>query len=118
MKVRELARAAPALVGSTAAVVGLVAATALWIAWGFFVGFSDQWLLVPSAIASILALLLVVLLQFSQNRDTRAVQIKLDELIRAVEHGRNHLLRLEQLPDEAIESLETEFEQLREGADG
>jgi low affinity Fe/Cu permease len=112
--IRELARRAPGIIGSNGAVIGLLVATALWAASGPFFGFSDQWLLVPSAVASILALLLVVLLQFSQNRDTRALQLKLDELIRAVGEGRNHLVRLEQLPDEAIAGLETEFEQLRE----
>ena len=62
----------------------LLAATALWLVLGPVVGFSNGWLLVPSALASVVALLLVVLLQQSQNRDTRALQLKLDEMIRSI----------------------------------
>src|SRR5215210_1815162 len=81
---RALSRLAPAVVGSQAAFLVVLAVTIVWIAIGPYVDFSDGWLLVPSAVASIVALLLVVLLQYSQNRDTRALQLKLDELIRSV----------------------------------
>ena len=116
-QLHELARAAPGLVGSTEAFLGAVAATLVWLAVGPFVGFSDAWLLVPSAGASILALLLVVLLQYSQNRDTRALQLKLDEVIRSVADG-TQLVRVEQLSDQELSEIETEFDRLREtGAD-
>jgi low affinity Fe/Cu permease len=111
--VRAAARAAPGLVGSTGAFVGLLAATLVWVAIGPLVGFSDGWLLVPSAFASILALLLVVLLQYSQNRDTRALQLKLDEVIRALGDARSDLLRLERLSDEELSAIESEFDELR-----
>jgi len=75
-------------------------------------------LLVPSALASIVALLLVVLLQYSQNRDTRALQLKLDELIRSFGDARTQLLRLERMSDEELAALETEFERLSEREDG
>ena len=116
--VREIARSAPGLVGSSGAFIGLVAVTILWAATGPVFGWSDGWLLVPSAIASIVALLLVVLLQYSQNRDTRALQLKLDEVIRAVDEARTDLLRLEHLSDEELEKIETEFDQLRERRGG
>lgn len=64
--------------------------------------------------ASIVALLLVVLLQYSQNRDTRVLQLKLDELIRGVGEARTHLVRLEQLSDEEIERIEQEFQELHD----
>lgn len=112
--VREVARVAPGLVGSSGTFIGLVAITIVWVAIGPVFGFSDAWLLVPSALASIVALLLVVLLQYSQNRDTRALQLKLDEVIRAVDEARTELLRLEQLSDEELEVIETEFDELRE----
>jgi len=101
-------------VGSTEAFIATVAATLVWLAIGPFVGFSDAWLLVPSAVASILALLLVVLLQYSQNRDTRALQLKLDEVIRAVAEARTHLVRVERLSDQELTEIETEFDRLRE----
>jgi low affinity Fe/Cu permease len=111
---RGVARLAPVLVGSTAAFIVLLATTFVWLAIGPFVGFSDAWLLIPSAVASIVALLLVVLLQYSQNRDTRALQLKLDELIRSFGDARTQLLRLEQMSDDELAALETEFERLSE----
>jgi low affinity Fe/Cu permease len=111
---RELARRAPAVVGSAAAFLVLVAATVAWAVLGPFVDFSSDWLLVPSALASIVALLLVVLLQYSQNRDTRALQLKLDEVIRALGEARSELLQLERRSDEELAEIEEEFERLRE----
>lgn len=118
---RDLARAiaqhAPELVGSWWSFVGMCVATLVWIAVGPLVGFSDAWLLVPSAIASIAALLLVVLLQYSQNRDTRVIQLKLDEVIRSLDQGRTELVRLEQSTDEQLVEIEEEFRELREQAE-
>jgi low affinity Fe/Cu permease len=111
---RSVARRAPELVGSPWTFVIALAATLVWLAVGPFVDFSDGWLLVPSAVASIVALLLVVLLQYSQNRDTRALQLKLDEVIRSMGDARTHLVRLERMSDEELLEIETEFERLRE----
>jgi len=116
--VRQAARWAPAVVGSSGVFIALLALTIVWIAIGPFVGFSDGWLLVPSAVASIVALLLVVLLQYSQNRDTRALQLKLDEVIRAIGDARTGLVRIEQLSDEELTRIETEFDRLREANGG
>jgi low affinity Fe/Cu permease len=110
--VEAAARGAPRVIGSTAAFLILCAAMLVWVAVGPFVGFSSGWLLVPSALASIVALLLVVLLQYSQNRDTRALQLKLDEVIRAVAEARNELVRLEELPDDQLAGIEREFRNL------
>jgi low affinity Fe/Cu permease len=111
---RAVARAAPGLVGSAGAFVLLLLGTVAWIVIGPFVDFSSGWLLVPSAIASIAALLLVVLLQYSQNRDTRALQLKLDELILSLQDARTHLVGLEARSDEELQEIEDEFRQLRE----
>lgn len=112
--VQLVARVAPGVVGSPVAFIGVVAVTLVWVALGPAFGFSDGWLLVPSAVASIVALLLVVLLQYSQNRDTRALQLKLDEVIRAVGEARTDLLRLERLSDEELKQIESEFDRLRD----
>jgi low affinity Fe/Cu permease len=109
-----LARAAPGWIGSPATFVGLLAATVVWLALGPVFAFSDSWLLVPSALASIVALLLVALLQHSQNRDTRALQLKLDELLRAVAEARADLVRVERRSDEELAEIEEEFDRLRE----
>src|SRR5215212_10008956 len=117
-RVDRVARGAPAAVGSTVAVIALAAATIVWLAVGPLFDFSDGWLLVPSAVASIAALLLVALLQYSQNRDTRALQLKLDEVIRAVGEARTDLLRLERMSDEELTQIENEFDRLRHDDDG
>lgn len=111
---RLVARVAPGLIGSTSAFTCVLAATLAWLALGPVFDFSDGWLLVPSAVASIVALILVVLLQYSQNRDTRALQLKLDEVIRSMSEARTQLVRLERLSDEELERIEEEFEELRE----
>jgi low affinity Fe/Cu permease len=110
---QAVARFAPAVVGSPTTFLALLAATAVWLVLGPFLHFSNGWLLVPSAVASILALLLVVLLQNSQNRDTRALQLKLDEVIRSVDRARTELVGLEARSDEELEEIAREFDELR-----
>lgn len=78
--------------------------------------FNGNWLLIPATATSVSAVILVVLLQYTQNRDTRAVQLKLDELIRGLGEARTHLVRLEQLSDEELDELEREFRRLREAS--
>jgi low affinity Fe/Cu permease len=111
---RRLARFSPALIGSASAFLVTLAATIVWLALGPVFDFSSGWLLVPSAVASIVALLLVVLLQYSQNRDTRALQLKLDEVIRSISDARTQLVQLERLSDAELQQIEQEFEELRD----
>jgi low affinity Fe/Cu permease len=87
---------------------------AAWIVVGPLAGFSDTWLLWPSAIASVVTFLIVFSLQYTQNRDTRALQLKLDEILRASETARTHLVKLERLPDEELAQVEQELLELRE----
>jgi len=68
---------------------------------------------VPSALASIAALVIVFLIQYTQNRDSRAVQLKLDELLRSLGEARTELVRLEHLSDEEIEEIGDGFRRLR-----
>jgi low affinity Fe/Cu permease len=110
---QEAARAAPGIIGSAASFLLLALATLVWLALGPAFAFSSGWLLVPSAAASIVALLLVVLLQYSQNRDTRSLQLKLDEMIRAVGEARTELIRLEELSDDQLAEIEGDFRRLR-----
>jgi low affinity Fe/Cu permease len=112
-----LARAAPSIVGSPWTFLLAVGATTAWIATGPIFDWSGDWVLWPATITSVGAFLLVILLQYTQNRDTRALQLKLDEVIRAQSEARSHLLRLERLSDEELREIETEFDRLRE-ADG
>ena len=88
--------------------------TAVWLASGPLFGWSGGWLLVPETVTSVGAFLLVMLLQYSQNRDTRAIQLKLDELLRSLTEARTRLVGLEQLPDEELERIGAELGELRD----
>jgi low affinity Fe/Cu permease len=114
--IRRIAARTPELVGSPWAFLTAIVLTAMWIAWGFFAAFSDTWLLVPSAVASVVTFLIVFSLQYTQNRDTRSIQLKLDEILRASESARSRLVKLERLSDEELGQIEEELVQLRDEA--
>jgi low affinity Fe/Cu permease len=86
----------------------------VWAVSGPFFGFSDTWQLVINTGTTIITFLMVFLIQNTQNRDSRAIHLKLDELISAVEQARNSMLIVEDLPDEKIEELKREFSNLHE----
>jgi low affinity Fe/Cu permease len=112
--IRRIAARTPEIVGSPWAFLTAILLTILWIVWGFFAAFSNTWLLVPSALASVVTFLIVFSLQYTQNRDTRAIQLKLDEILRGTERARSELVKLERLSDEELTRMEDEIVQLRE----
>ena len=112
--VRRLAAKIPELVGSPWAFLTAIVLTAGWVVWGFFAPFEDTWLLVPSALASVVTFLIVFSLQYTQNRDTRAIQLKLDEILRTSAEARSELVKLERLSDEELKVIEDEIVALRE----
>lgn len=83
-----------------------------WAVVGPFYNYSDTWQLVINTGTTIVTFLIVFLIQNTQNRDTKMIQIKIDELIRAVSSARNQLLNLENLSDDELISLQQEFERL------
>jgi len=88
----------------------------LWLVSGPFFHYSDTWQLIINTATTIVTFLMVFLIQNTQNRDTKAIQLKLDELIRAVEGARNRLVSLETMTDAELDTLEREFRRLRETA--
>ena len=90
----------------------------VWAITGPFFGFSDTWQLVINTSTTIVTFLMVFLIQNTQNRDSTAVQLKLDELIRAVEGAHNSLLDLEELEDLELERLRAVYEELARRARG
>src|SRR2546426_8917001 len=90
------------------AVVVIVA----WIVTGPLFGFSDTWQLVINTGTTIVTFLMVFLIQNTQNRDTEAIQVKLDELIRATKGAHNALLDLEELEDESLDAFRARYEAL------
>ncbi len=111
---RRLARRTPDIIGSPYAFLIAVGLTAGWLLTGPLFDFSEGWVLWPATVSSVVTFLIVFLLQYSQNRDTRALQLKLDELIRGLGEARTHLVRLEHMTDEELEEIEREFSALRE----
>jgi low affinity Fe/Cu permease len=87
-----------------------------WIVSGPYFNYSPQWQFVMTAGTSIATFLLVLILQHTEFRQTKTIQLKLDELLRAIERARTDLVHLEARPDEKIERLDQEFEQLQEEA--
>jgi len=81
----------------------------IWALLGPTFGFSDTWQLVINTGTTIVTFLMVFLIQSTQNRDTEAIQVKLDELIRAVGHARNELLDLEELEEKDLDELKQTF---------
>lgn len=106
--VRRIARRSPDVVGSPWAFVGSCAATIVWLALGPLVGWSNAWLVLPATATSIFAFLIVLLIQYTQNRDTRAIHLKLDELLLDVAK-RKELVHIEQLADEELDRIEQDF---------
>lgn len=90
------------------AVVGVL----VWAVLGPSFHFSDTWQLVINTTTTIVTFLMVFLIQNTQNRDTAAMQIKLDELIRAIKGAQNSVLNVEDLDDEALEALRARYEKL------
>jgi len=88
----------------------------LWALAGPLFHFSDTWQLVINTVTTLITFLMVFLIQSSQNRDTEALQIKLDELIRAFEQADNSLLNLEELEQGDLDELRAEYCALAEKA--
>ena len=84
-----------------------------WAVTGPLFHFSDTWQLVINTATTIVTFLMVFLIQNTQNRDTRAIHLKLDELLRGVKGARTSMVDLEELSDDELDRLKREFERLR-----
>jgi low affinity Fe/Cu permease len=110
----RFARSTANLIGSPIAFALAVMSVIAWAALGPIFHYSDSWQLVINTATTIITFLVVFAIQNTQNRDSRALHIKLDELIRAVKKARNSLVDVEELPDAELARLEAEFRRLRE----
>jgi low affinity Fe/Cu permease len=106
---RKFARAAADAVGSPAAFLLGVLVTLIWAVTGSYFHYSDTWQLVINTGTSIGTFLVVFLIQNTQNRDAKVMQLKLDELIRAVQAARTELVQMEALTDQELDELQREF---------
>ena len=112
LRFSQMARGAARITGHPAAFVVAVVAVLGWLMMGPLFGFSDTWQLVINTATTIITFLMVFLIQNSQNRDTVAMQLKLDELVRAIKAARNTMLNLEELDEEELELLVTKYRDL------
>lgn len=112
---RRFSHKTSVVVGSPVAFFAAVAIILAWIITGPLFGFSDTWQLVINTGTTIVTFLMVFLIQNTQNRDAKAMHLKLDELIRSVRGARNSLVDLEDLTDEEIDQFSQEFQALRVG---
>lgn len=111
----RFARAVACAVGSPFAFLLAILCILIWAVTGPIFDFSDTWQLVINTGTTIITFLMVFLIQNTQNRETLAINLKLDELIRAVAQARTGLVDLEDLTDEELEKLHQEFVRLRNG---
>ena len=114
---RVFARRSSVMLGSAWAFAGAVLVIAVWILTGPTFHFSDTWQLIINTATTIITFLMVFLIQNTQNRDAKAVHLKLDEIIRALKGARNQLVDLENLSDEELKKLEEQFRRLRTKAE-
>ena len=114
---RIFARRSSIALGSAWAFAGAVLVILVWVLTGPMFHFSDTWQLVINTATTIVTFLMVFLIQNTQNRDAKAVHLKLDELIRALKDARNELVDLENLSDEELKKLEEQFKSMRKRAE-
>lgn len=105
------------LVGHRWAFVAAVVVVLLWAVLGPAFGYSDTWQLVINTSTTIVTFLVVFLIQNTQNRDARAIHLKLDELIRAVKDARNDMIDIEDVGDDKLAELAQQYAELREVRD-
>jgi low affinity Fe/Cu permease len=109
---RQISKRTAEIVGTPAAFFASVILIVMWGCSGPLFHFSDTWQLVINTGTTIITFLMVFLIQNTQNRDSRAVHLKLDELIKALRGARNSIIDLDSLSDEQLKELEDEYKKL------
>ena len=112
----KIASAASRASGSLGAFVAALGVVVVWASSGPFFRFNDTWQLVINTGTTIVTFLMVFLIQHTQNADTAAIHIKLDELIRVTSNANNELLNLEEMDQERLEEIRLRYEQLAKTA--
>ena len=110
---RRIAHKTTEVTGSAWAFIASLLVILAWLVTGPIFHFSDTWQLVINTGTTIITFLMVFLIQNAQNRDAKAIHLKLDELIRALKNARNEMINLEDLDDQQMTRLEEEFRCLR-----
>lgn len=109
---RVVANRVSAWAGSAGVFLGAIVIVIIWATTGPVFGYSDTWQLIINTGTTIVTFLMVFLIQNTQNRDGKALQIKLDELLRATKGAKQYYIGLEDLTDEELAELERQFKEL------
>jgi low affinity Fe/Cu permease len=109
----RFAAVASGWLGSTWAFVGAGMVVVAWAATGPVFHFSDNWAMVISTGTSTATFLMVFLIQNTQNRDARAINLKLNELIRAMDKARNQMIDIERLSDLELDAMQATYEKIK-----
>lgn len=110
---RKVATKISFIVGTPWALIIALLLISVWFLTGPIFNFSDTWQLVINTTTTIITFLMVFLIQNTQNRDSKAIHLKLDELLKSIKQARNELVDIEELPDEVLEELQQEFRNLQ-----
>ena len=114
----RLAKSTARITGRPVTFMIAVSVVAAWAVTGPLFGFSDTWQLVINTGTTIITFLMVFLIQSTQNRDSEAMQVKLDELIRVTQGAHKALLDLEELEEEELDRIKAGYEKIAEQARG
>jgi low affinity Fe/Cu permease len=109
---RKIANTISQWAGSAGVFIGAILIILVWASTGPGLNFSDTWQLIINTGTTIVTFLMVFLIQNTQNRDTKAIQLKLDELIHSTKTARESFIGLEELTDEELTELDNEFKKL------
>lgn len=103
--------------GGTSAFAIAVLVILVWAVTGPFFHYSDTWQLVINTGTTIVTFLMVFLIQNTQNRDARAIHLKLDEIIKSIDQAQNEMIDIEHLSDDELQKLADKYQKVREECD-
>lgn len=115
-RVENIALKTIAGAGSNIALVSSFFVVGVWIVFGFFYGFSEKWAMVIQTLSSVITILMVFLIQKTQNKDSLAIQLKLNELVAAHESASNRLVNVEGMTEEELKVIQKYYTKLSEFA--
>ncbi len=110
---RQIAEMTSRRMGSPLTFLAALFLIFLWVGSGFILGFDERWQLIINTGTTIATFLMVILIQNTQYRDARSIQLKLDELLYGTQNTRNSFLEIEEESDEELDLLKEEFKKLR-----
>jgi low affinity Fe/Cu permease len=111
---QQFAAKSAALMGTRWAFLVALLIIAMWLVSGPYFHYSDTWQLVINTATTIVTFLMVFVIQNTQNRDARAIHLKLDEIIHSIQHAHNDMINIEKLSDEELETLSEKYESIRQ----